>query len=204
MDIVEEIRDKLSSEANRLFMNKALRILDRHDIHVDVNEAEKESDYSGSFSSTEKTLEIFLGDDPLENFKTFVHEYCHFEQWKYKFKLWHEGSCIDECLHPENYGKDITWNLKQAQALERDCERRVIRKIKSGRIELDIKKYYKEANCYIAFYDILGLSRKWNVRGHPYYRKLLDMMPDNRLITSIDSLGKEKHEYVIECIKICY
>lgn len=138
----------------------------------DLEWAEDGTGCSGYFDERKKVLAVACKKPIFEWFETFVHEYCHFEQWKEQATAWTDSTMCDgsealdlvmnDFYHGKTLDKDFLWYyLGVAANLEKDCELRVIEKIKKHDLPIDIKKYSKDANSYIVFYYAMFELRAW-------------------------------------------
>ena len=110
----------------------------------------------------------------------FIHEYCHFLQWKEKSRLWKQNrglsaSVMDKILHNEPISSDkINLYLNRSRDLELDCEKRTVAIFKKYKVPLNIKYYIQCANSYIHFYNHIKTYRSWYpLNNKPYSNKKL-------------------------------
>ncbi len=119
--------------------------------------------------------------------ENFIHEYCHFLQWR-DDKAWY-----NQLSHAHN--NFYRWLVKEIElpqaaveknalaviTLERDCEQRVVKLIKQYDLKLDVNNYVRGANSYLFFLGHLCVTRKW-YDVPPYLRKkIVQSMPDKFL-----------------------
>jgi hypothetical protein len=155
---------------------------------------------SGFFEDEEPKLACATGRGFDIWFPIFVHEYCHFEQWKYNRKWW-DGHLIDGregldlAIEAWSEGRDVPltqivhWCMSSASA-EIDCERRVIEKIKSEDLPIPVKEYARKANSYIAFYYAMPELKSWCNGDRPYdVDAIMEMMPDHMELSHKDYWG---------------
>ncbi len=133
----------------------------------------------------EETLQVAI-DRPLQDWlPVFVHESCHKDQFVEKVPVWNtkigkQDACelLDMWLEDEieMTPKRLAACIEKNQAVELDCEKRSIEKIKAYGLPIDIELYTKKANGYVWFYRTLPITRTWLVA--PYNNpKLLALMP---------------------------
>ena len=79
----------------------------------------------------------------------------------------------------------------------------VLSLIKKGKLDLCYDTYLREANYYIAFHDIILITKKWFSRAE-IPDEVLKLLPKNKLIKTIDCLKTKKYEFIIKCIKAAY
>lgn len=144
--------------------------------------------YNGFFD--ELTLQVAT-KRPLEQWLyTFVHESCHFDQWRencriwrhrvrgcnpmFLVSLWLEG--VIELKAPVLYQA-----VQATLLLELDCEKRSIKKIRKNKLPLDIKECTKRANAYVYFYHMFPHTRSWyHIGAEPYnIPEIVAEMPDH-------------------------
>ncbi len=110
-------------------------------------------------------------------FPTFIHEYCHYKQWKEDPEAWNKMSdCYDKFgdYMVGDIPKLAPKHVRQIQATEIDCEQRAIELIKKYKFKIDLDKYIKQSNLYIYTYTYMAKYRKFFI---PFEQELLDMMP---------------------------
>lgn len=129
---------------------------------------------------------------------TFLHEFCHFLQWKKKPWLF-EGPGLFDVLGKRpitcrDWG--ATWD---SIALEHDCESRTIRLGLQWGL-LNEQDYAKRANAYLFFYHYVFVTGKWPAAKLDH-DELLELMPGklvslNRL-KSIDMRLMEAYDEIL-------
>jgi len=98
----------------------------------------------------------------------FVHEYCHFLQWKDRCPEWKGAQKYteeddrkilrNEKMHPVRLRNSI----KRIRDLEEDCEKRTVQVLKKyGANKAFIEGYIQRANTYLYFYTYLKFYREW-------------------------------------------
>lgn len=115
-------------------------------------------------------------------FETFVHEYCHYLQWKHSPIFWNRSvngylNYVNFLFNKRRYTKKyIEQSFADVLAIEHDCEFRAIKLIKDFELDVDVEKYARFANLYLWHYQFTLAFRKWLVR--PLYSKvIIDTMP---------------------------
>ena len=100
--------------------------------------------------------------------ETFVHEYCHFRQWKERCDVWKKcrrfSQDDDDTLYSGEYMHPTRMNnfIAATRELEADCEKRTVSMFKQYNIpQSDIDKYIRQANVYINFYTYVKWYRTW-------------------------------------------
>lgn len=118
-----------------------------------------------------------------------LHESCHLDQWL-------ENDLDDDCyavlwewLSGVEYEENV---LKKAVlgviAVESDCEKRTVKKIKQYCLDVDIEAYIRSANAYLYFFHWMKITRRWVSPKNSFYDKkdLIDACP-SRFLKSYDS-----------------
>lgn len=142
--------------------------------------------------------------------EVFIHEYCHYLQWKENepthLALKVYGKCSTEILQ-EWLSEDIELTPEEAKnvcvrvgMMERNCEMRVVEFFKQRNLKLDVKSYIKAANAYVTIYYVMAESRKWCNKKAPYrVKELMKLMPDT-FECDYEKLAKDtKHLYYRHC-----
>jgi hypothetical protein len=151
------------------------------------------------------TFACAIGHPFKDWFITFIHEFCHFTQWRDGSKYWYnvdEDEILwDWVLNKKTKITDmkkVDRQFKQARNLELDCERRTLKMIKRFKLPVDAKKYAKKSAAYVLFYDYMRIARKWYKIGKEPYKntKLLRLMPTDiskplTLTLKMETLYKE-------------
>jgi hypothetical protein len=119
---------------------------------------------AGWFDSSKKELMVCAKHPDF--FIVFVHEFCHFLQWRDDRKWWNKrmkGYCkFTDWLalkRKKNEGRE------DCQLVELDCEKRAVKLIRKLHLPVDIKTYIQKANSYLLFYLIVEKNRKWPKSG---------------------------------------
>ena len=195
-----------NSSINAEFIRSASLGLSKYGIKIKIYDKPTIEESGGYFEAENRILGIAVPDNacPINVVATFAHEYCHFLQWKTSMKVWTDVDFhIDDYLDPKTYKEDHSPELKLIQTLERDCEKMVLSLIKKGKLDLCYDTYLREANYYIAFHDIILITKKWFSRAE-IPDEVLKLLPKNKLIKTIDCLKTKKYEFIIKCIKAAY
>jgi len=117
-----------------------------------------------------------------------IHESCHMDQWSSNSPLWlkldeNNGyDLLDEWLGGKKFKKKVIAGIiEDMLALELDCEKRSVKKIKKNKLNIDCKQYIKEANTYMYFYPIMLKTGKWCDIAPYTVKELVELMPDKFL-----------------------
>lgn len=151
----------------------------------------------GVFSSIEfknyvGLLKIATGGEYDDWFTTFIHETSHLDQFLEFSPYWNNvfiggihnsNSLIDKYLIGEPYNKSLLRKaVKAVTALEWDCERRAIEKIKEYAIPIDVENYILNANAYLFSHSmLLYLDSHKNGTWPTPSDELFDKLPTNFL-----------------------
>lgn len=156
--IIDAIIDLQNSNATINFVKKKLLYIE--------DEGIKSSGYF-QISNKKPFLACAIGSDITEWLPVFVHEYCHFLQWKKGLKVWTQSEYItlDQIVKIQS-NKSIKLDemvriLGDLRNLELDCEKRTVEIIRKYRLPIDIKTYIKKANAYVFFYTHIQQYRQW-------------------------------------------
>jgi hypothetical protein len=184
---IEQCKDALTAEGVEVRLSNA-----------DLIEFAPGETCSGYFEDTDPEHPIFAVacGRPLEKwFPIFVHEYCHFEQWRDRREWWNtfkfeDGlEYLDHLIEHFNGERELSpeevtfYSLRQAE-VEIDCERMVLRKIAEQGLPIDPEDYAKKANSYITYYYVMPTLRGWCRGKRPYeVPEIFDAMPSQINLT---------------------
>lgn len=138
----------------------------------------------GYFDSDEKNLALVVATKckPELWLSTLVHESCHLDQHLENCKVWKGwklSHVMGEWLDGKEFSKtELNEAFKQTVAVELDCEKRSIEKIKYYHLPLDLDRYIQMTNLYMHFHNWVKQNRKWNPKSRNLYtEKLIKLMP---------------------------
>jgi hypothetical protein len=137
---------------------------------------------------------------------TFIHEYCHFLQWKkgkYASFLYGEaGGDFDYWLKKKVKLGDKELNLivNRIKRCELDCEKTVVKMIKKHKLEINVEQYTKNANAYIYSYNMIVETKRWYKDSPHATREILDIMPGHFLSRYDRTPKKYRELYLKYCI----
>lgn len=179
---------KISSPSAKKFMEYAKERAEKNGISLKFTKYQTLLDgdgmsISGYFSDADKVIVCASGNSFSYWFSTFIHEFCHFEQWlsgKYPYWFELEQETLEKWLNGKNYKNDyILKCIRNIQACEYDCEKRTLKIIDKFDLPINKKKYIKKANFSLMFYNYVFLRRTWGKPGFALdYTKLLNKMPE--------------------------
>lgn len=172
-----------------------------HGVHVDFQAAANVTSgdlaCSGFFDDSVPLLTMATRQVSNDWRLLFLHEYCHFTQWK-EGKL----SVLDDIENLDDwYGEDCSYDYETAehltrvyQEIELDCEKRVIDILRRRKIRIDKKKYITSANAYIWLYQI-ALERKQWIEAGAYTRPKIASYCPETWITDLGDVPKRFRSY---------
>jgi hypothetical protein len=133
-------------------------------------------------------LAVAMGKQYLEWLPTFVHETCHKDQYVEKSPVWdlkikeyfNANDILDMWLNQavELTKPQLKSVLDQVIAVELDCEKRSIEKIKKYNLPIDQTEYIQKANAYVYYHFAIVRMREWGHKSVPYENpKIWQKMP---------------------------
>ena len=136
---------------------------------------------SGFFvESPAPVLGLAIGKDPEEWLEILAHESSHMDQWAQGSQAWSNNvmpdgreavDWIDDWISGQEVDQGLLSHAFQAaKAVELDCERRTITKIRSFGLPIDVRGYAQRANAYVHFYGQVEKTRAWNETGRAPYQ----------------------------------
>lgn len=127
-----------------------------------------------------------------------IHESCHLDQFLERSKLWvsdNESLCVVEgWVNKKNISEQRRdRGFTNTVALELDCEKRTIAKIKKYDLDINKEEYIQKANSYLFAYLYALIYRKWYPT--PYENpRIWRKMPKNFL--TIDQYLDKNSKYL--------
>ena len=150
------------------FITKCTRELLSNGFSVLLHRKKGLDGYGGWFGAEEGEKELVVALDHHMGFEVFLHEYCHYLQWKENRNLWDRSLLTYDILFewiekPElNYTEEeLNQSLHDILELEHDCEKRALQLLKYNPIEnVEVDKYIRAVNAYLFHYHINRSLRK--------------------------------------------
>jgi hypothetical protein len=150
------------------FITKCTRELLSNGFSVLLHRKKDLDGYGGWFGAEEGEKELVVALDHHMGFEVFLHEYCHYLQWKENRNLWDRSLLTYDILFewiekPElNYTEEeLNQSLHDILELEHDCEKRALQLLKYNPIEnVEVDKYIRAVNAYLFHYHINRSLRK--------------------------------------------
>jgi hypothetical protein len=170
------------------FIGHAIKEMVENEVTVLFNKRTNNSKHSANYFSTEKpnkpTFIINYFDASLD-FEIFLHEYCHFLQWKKKDEFWDQSIKSLNHFYEWLEGRQKKCDKKHLiniQMLELDADRKVVRLINKHKFNINLTKYITESNSYAMTYQYVWKHR--DMRKFPInYNadEIMQMLPDKHL-----------------------
>lgn len=140
---------------------------------------------NGYFDENIRTLACAAGK-PIERWLTIlIHESCHMDQFLENIPEWCQNPGLeqtDRWLSGEEVdAKILDAEMVGSMAVEIDCEKRTVEKIKEWGFDsfINVDEYIQKSNAYILFYLWMREHRKWYEIGSEPYNlpQIVGMMP---------------------------
>lgn len=149
-------------DTKQTFIIKAVRDLLSHNFSVLLHNKTNIDGYGGWFGNDEGEEEFVVAMKHPMGFEIFIHEYCHFLQWKHDREFWESSVefydiLFDWIAKPDMVAseEDLQKSLYTILLLEHDCEKRVLKLVQHNPIEdFDTDKYKRAVNAYLWSYHI--------------------------------------------------
>jgi hypothetical protein len=165
------------------FITKVVKELLSNGFSVFLHNKESLNGYGGWFGTDTGEEEFVVAMKHHMGFEIFIHEYCHFLQWKYDRAFWDSSTEYYDVLFDWIENKDmivtdeiLDKSLHTILAIEHDCESRVLKLVELNPIEnFDKDKYIRAVNSYLWSYHINKELRR-RPKNPIYSEKLLNSM----------------------------
>jgi hypothetical protein len=121
----------------------------------------------GYFDECGKVLKVAIGGTVDSVLCTALHEESHLDQWKNPQSIWHDYKIYNgynRFFYHINGGRIYKQDhaVQAAIALERDCERLAIKKIRAKWMKyVNLDEYIANSNAYLFSYLYMAEKRKW-------------------------------------------
>ena len=125
---------------------------------------------AGYFCHHERQLKICFSKIKLEQWLgNYIHEYCHFLQWKMNSPKWTRCEELEQITDYDSWlSGDIEYNKRQLdtrttsmQLMELEAEKWAVDIINKFKLPINTDTYIRKANVYILGYRIALDKRKW-------------------------------------------
>jgi hypothetical protein len=168
------------------FITKCIRELLSSGCSVLLHRKKDLDGYGGWFGAEDNEKEFVVALDHSMGFEVFLHEYCHFLQWKNKRELWDRSLITYDILfdwidNPESEytSQQVDQSLHDIIEVEHDCETLALKILKNNPIEdVDVDKYIRATNAYLFHYHVNRNLRK-RPKNPIYAEHILEYMPSN-------------------------
>lgn len=170
---------------------------------VRVRANDDDPDPCEGYFSDKPSVEIAIATKNPEWRKIFLHEYCHYRQFKLKTSQWTAVGNNDLKLTAWLGGKnavlkDVSKWIESIRAMEKQCEKLATIYIKNSNF-FSVKDYIKGANAYLYFYTVLLKTRKWYKNPPDASTKLKSLMPIRFLKDYTQVSPKMEALFIKEC-----
>jgi hypothetical protein len=167
------------------FITKCTRELLANGFSVLIHRKKELDGYGGWFGAEDGERELVVALDHDMGFEVFLHEYCHYLQWKNNRDLWDRSLLTYDTLFewidkPEsNYtDEELNQSLHDILELEHDCETKALKLLHNNPIEdVSVDKYIRAVNAYLLHYHINRSLRK-RPKNPIYSDRVLSHMPN--------------------------
>lgn len=167
------------------FITKCTRELLSNGFSVLIHRKKELDGYGGWFGAEDGEKELVVALDHDMGFEVFLHEYCHYLQWKNNRDLWNRSLLTYDTLFewidkPEsNYTEqELDKSLHDILELEHDCENKALKLLHNNPIEgVSVDKYIRAVNAYLLHYHINRSLRK-RPKNPIYSERVLSHMPN--------------------------
>jgi hypothetical protein len=142
------------------FVKLAKKELKKYNIKCVFSKKELISEsYSGYFDSLNKILAVSRGN--WNWFGIFLHEYCHFLQWRDGKGIGDVNSFYDWIQNGAE-GEYTQKDFIKARNHELDCEKRVVKLIDKHNLPIDKDEYIQQANFMMLNYNYINsYTKNW-------------------------------------------
>ena len=169
------------------FIGGAIKEMVTHSVTIQFIKRKNNSKFSANYFSVENdknpvfTINYFDSNLDME---IFIHEYCHFLQWKTYTKIWHDGLAAINHADAWTEGEipycDIS-HIHAIQKLELDADKRAVKLIEKHKLSVDVPSYIKHSNAYVLSY--FSMYKNKNINIFPKYGRpeILACVPDKHI-----------------------
>jgi hypothetical protein len=194
------------------FIGESVAEMIRAGISVKFVKRKKESKNAGCYfippPFSEFVIHYYEHQKPDEWIYNFIHEFCHFIQYRDEFEKWSDASdaaSTSFCDFFDNKSRKKLSKkyIRRVQEMEVDCGIKVFNLIKEKRLKIDIKRYFKENNLYILCHPFMVKYRKFDI-PYTYTTDIERFIPKKRPITMADIDNYKHYEKLDFCFLLAY
>jgi hypothetical protein len=164
--------------------------------------------FTGCFYDEEWEITIATGRPWQIWFPIFIHETCHFDQWKEGVDVWnrlqYKGrdiyEIIDTELDSQNPDMKLFWEcITRMRDMELDCEKRTLAEIKKYKLPIDVPELIRGINVYMYWHMVVYVLRRYHDKkyGTESSLKLRKYMP-NKIQKSYDNMPLDYVQLYLE------
>jgi hypothetical protein len=131
---------------------------------------------NGYFDSDNRVLACATGKELNQWLPILIHEASHMDQFLENDPVFIESLGLDETFKWNEGSEDVDFNkidreIESGIAVEVDCEKRTVEKIKQYGLEfvVGIEEYIQKSNAYVLFYLWMKKNRSWYKIGFEPY-----------------------------------
>ena len=131
---------------------------------------------NGYFDSDNRVLACATGKELNQWLPILIHEASHMDQYLENDPVFIESLGLDETFKWNEGSEDVDFNkidreIESGIAVEVDCEKRTVEKIKQYGLEfvVGIEEYIQKSNAYVLFYLWMRKNRSWYKIGFEPY-----------------------------------
>ncbi len=131
---------------------------------------------NGYFDSDNRVLACATGKELNQWLPILIHEASHMDQFLENDPVFNESLGLDETFKWNEGSENVDFNkinneIASGIAVEVDCEKRTVEKIKQYGLEfvVGIEEYIQKSNAYVLFYLWMKKNRSWYKIGFEPY-----------------------------------
>ena len=131
---------------------------------------------NGYFDSDNRVLACATGKELNQWLPILIHEASHMDQFLENDPVFNESLGLDETFKWNEGSENVDFNkinneIASGIAVEVDCEKRTVEKIKQYSLEfvVGIEEYIQKSNAYVLFYLWMKKNRSWYKIGFEPY-----------------------------------
>jgi hypothetical protein len=131
---------------------------------------------NGYFDSDNRVLACATGKELNQWLLILIHESSHMDQFLENDPVFNDSLGLDETFKWAEGSEDVDFNkidkeIESGIAVEVDCEKRTVEKIKQYGLEfvVSVDEYIQKSNAYVLFYRWMRKNRSWYKIGFEPY-----------------------------------